>query len=213
MPLDGARAAGQVSSENGSGKQSKRSGHLRVVFISRVSPMKNLVGALSMLRGVSGEVAFHIYGPLEDLAYWEACKSEINSLPSNVQVEYLGEVEHSRVSRLFSGYDLFLLPTLGENFGHVICEALGAGCPVLISDRTPWRKLSEAGAGWDIPLDDVQAFHRALQCCIDADHESYEGLRVRAKEHVRKYVANPEIISANRRLFQEAMAVALANER
>ena len=206
---DTAHDAGHLSgTTDESPKQSKRSGHLRVVFISRISPKKNLVGALSMLRAVAGEVAFHIYGPLEDLPYWEVCKAEIRLLPSNVQVQYCGEVEHNMVPGIIAGYDLVLLPTLGENFGHVICEALVVGCPVLISDRTPWRGLSDAGAGWDIPLDDWQEFRRTLQSCIDADHESYQQLRMGARKYARNYVANPEIISANRRLFQEAAAVA-----
>jgi hypothetical protein len=42
-------------------------------------------------------------------------------------------------------YDLFLFPTLGENYGHVISEALASGCPVVISDQTPWRNLEAEG--------------------------------------------------------------------
>jgi glycosyltransferase involved in cell wall biosynthesis len=128
-----------------------------------------------------------------------------------VQVKYLGEVEHNSVPVIFADYDLFLFPTLGENFGHVICEALSAGCPVLISDRTPWRGLSASGAGWDIPLDDMQEFHRVLQSCVDADHESYEELRASARRYTRQRMSDPEIINANRRLFQEATAIALAS--
>ena len=48
--------------------------------------------------------------------------------------------------------DLFFLPTRGENFGHVIAEALSVGTPVLISDQTPWRKLAAVGLGHDLPL-------------------------------------------------------------
>jgi len=197
----------------GNAKHTKKSGQLKALFISRISPMKNLVGALSMIRGVSGSVIFHIYGPLEDVAYWEACKSEINSLPANVRVQYLGEVEHHRVSGIFAEYDLLFLPTLGENYGHVIFEALGAGCPVLISDRTPWRNLRDVGAGWDLPLGDMQAFHDALQYCIDADPQSYEELRTRAKLYAQSHRADPEIIAANRSLFREAVATALMIDR
>jgi glycosyltransferase involved in cell wall biosynthesis len=201
----------QMAPTDNAPKHPKVSGHLRVVFISRISPKKNLVGALSVLRGVSGKVDFHIYGPLEDLSYWGICNAHVNSLPPNVQVRYLGEVDHNSVPEIFVNYDLFLFPTLGENFGHVICESLSAGCPVIISDRTPWRGLSASSAGWDIPLDDMQEFHRALQSCIDADHESYERLREGARQYIRQYMNTPEIIDANRRLFQEARAVALAS--
>ncbi len=57
---------------------------------------------------------------------------------------------------MLSGHDLFFLPTLGENFGHVIYEALSAGLPVLLSDQTPWGQVNAQGAGWCFPLDSVQ---------------------------------------------------------
>jgi glycosyltransferase involved in cell wall biosynthesis len=34
-------------------------------------------------------------------------------------------------------YDYFVLPTLGENFGHAIVESLSLGLPVIISNKTP----------------------------------------------------------------------------
>jgi glycosyltransferase involved in cell wall biosynthesis len=184
----------------------KASGHLRVVFLSRISRMKNLLGALSMLHDLSGEVSFDIYGPLEDGEYWNACKEVIGSLPHNVRTHYGGEVEHDRVFDLLRGYDLFLLPTLGENFGHVICEALSAGCPVLISDRTPWRELQHAGVGWDIPIDQADRFSAVLQQCIDADEQWYTQLRAKAKEYARRRVTDPGMIDAYRILFGGAMA-------
>ena len=49
-------------------------------------------------------------------------------------------------------HHVFLFPTLGENFGQVILEAMTAGCAILISDATPWRGLQEKGYGWELPL-------------------------------------------------------------
>ena len=55
---------------------------------------------------------------------------------------------------------LFALLTLGENFGHAIGEALRAGCPVLISDQTPWTDVVATGAG--VVLDEPARRHRNL---------------------------------------------------
>ncbi len=183
----------------------KTAGGLRVVFLSRISPMKNLLAAISMLPKLTGQISLDIYGPLEDLAYWNACKNAISKLPPNILVHYSGEVEHSHVFDVFAKYDLFLFPTLGENYGHVICEALGAGCPVLTSDQTPWRGLANDGVGWDIPLREVNQFSAILQQCVDADEEWYAPLRARAKEYARKRKADPGVIEANRKLFETSM--------
>jgi glycosyltransferase involved in cell wall biosynthesis len=183
-----------------------RPGHLRVVFVSRVSRPKNLLGALQILGGVSGDVAFDIYGPVEDAEYWRECQCAIAALPANVRVQYRGEVEHDKIWKVFSNYHLFLLPTWAENFGHVICEALAAGCPVLISDQTPWRNLETEGVGWDIPIAKTEAFQTVLQHCVDGDDEWHTALSMRAIDYATKRASDPEIIGANRRLFRSAFS-------
>ena len=59
---------------------------------------------------------------------------------------------------LYATHDLLILPTQGENHGYVIQEALLSGCPVLISDRTPWRGLAALGVGADLPLEQPERF-------------------------------------------------------
>ena len=187
-------------------KAPKQAGQLRIVFISRISPKKNLLFALERLKGLSGDVSFDIYGPLEDAGYWNQCKKVIGSLPSNVLVEYKGLVGHETVSRIFSEHNLFLFPTLGENYGHVICEALSAGCPVLISDQTPWRDLQVQGVGWDIPLEQTERYRAVLQQCIDADEAWYSLLVARVTGYARLVVSNPEIVEDNRQMLRYAVA-------
>ena len=43
--------------------------------------------------------------------------------------------------------DIFLFPTRGENFGHVVAEALSVGCPVLTTPTTIWTDLLTSGGG------------------------------------------------------------------
>lgn len=186
------------------GRPRKMPGQLRAVFVSRVSRKKNLAGALRMLRGVSGDVTFDIYGPAEDAEYWEECQGLMATLPANTRVRYKGKIEHEGVAQVFAENDLFLFPTLGENYGHVICESLMSGCPVLISDQTPWRNLEAEGIGWDIPLDDAERFRSVLQQCVDGDDEWFAELSQRATHYASKRASDPGILNANRELFQRA---------
>lgn len=44
--------------------------------------------------------------------------------------------------------DLYVLPTLSENFGMTIAEALAAGTPVVTTKGAPWAGLEAEQAGW-----------------------------------------------------------------
>jgi glycosyltransferase involved in cell wall biosynthesis len=119
----------------------------RFVFISRISKMKNLALALESLSMLKADTDFDIYGPVEDPGYWRQCQSLIADLPKSVQVRYLGELRPHQVKDTFAQYDAFILPTRGENFGHVIAESLSAGCPVICSQNTPWTQVLLLGGG------------------------------------------------------------------
>jgi glycosyltransferase involved in cell wall biosynthesis len=127
----------------------------RFVFISRIAEMKNLLLILEALQAVKAEADFDIYGTLEDVDYWQQCQRLISRLPKNVQTRYLGELRPDQVQDTFSQYDAFVLPSRGENFGHVILESLSAGCPVICSQNTPWTQVLLRGGG--VALDELDA--------------------------------------------------------
>lgn len=157
-------------------KIDKKEGQLKIAFVSRIHPKKNLKMAIEFLKNIQGDIIFNIYGPMEDENYWQECMTAIKQLPENVKVMYKGIVDQKKVSTIFSQHHIFLFPTLGENFGHVISEALIGGCPVIISDQTPWRRLREHHVGWDIPLSDKEGFIKALEYCVAMDMEEYNAL-------------------------------------
>lgn len=190
----------------------KLPGRLDVVFLSRISRKKNLDGALRMLAGVRGEVRLDIYGPLEDEAYWRECQQPIAALPANIRVEYRGAVPYEEVASVMRRHHLFLFPTLGENFGHVILEAFVAGCPVLISDRTPWRALTAERAGWDVPLDDPEAFRAVLQRCVEMSGREHADWSAGAAAFGERFSRNTEVLEQNRALFRLAGGSASAPE-
>ncbi|MCF6095694.1 glycosyltransferase family 4 protein [Thermovorax subterraneus] len=161
-------------------KITKKEGELKIVFVSRIHPKKNLKKAIELVKNVEGKIEFNIYGPIEDTKYWMKCLQVINELPSNIKVEYKGVATHDKIIDIFREHHVFLFPTLGENFGHVIIEALIGGCPVIISDQTPWINLEAVHAGWDIPLDNEKKYIEVIQYCVDLGNEEYKFLSKKA---------------------------------
>jgi len=183
----------------------KESGSLKIAFLSRVARKKNLDYALQVLANVCGNIVFDIYGPLEDIAYWQECQSIIAQMPTNVKVSYLGEVPPDQVMGILSEYHLFFFPTRGENFGHVISESLRAGCPVLISEQTPWKGLEERKAGWVVPLEKTQQFQAALQTVLEMDNATFQEWSSGARAYGEQVANDPAVIEANRALFLTAL--------
>lgn len=148
-------------------------GSVKLVFCSRVVPKKNLHFLVETLKGLRGSVQLNIIGPKEDLEYTRKIEALQKSLPASVRVNWEGVVQPNRIGERLGANHFFVLPTLGENYGHAIVEAWAAGLPVLISDRTPWRGLDSLRCGWDLSLEDVGAWRSTLQGCIDMSETEY----------------------------------------
>jgi glycosyltransferase involved in cell wall biosynthesis len=183
-------------------------GPLRAIFLSRITQKKNLDFALRVLARLRVPAQFKIYGPVRSDSYWQRCQELIASLPSHVTAQYHGPVEPAKVPAIMADNDLFFLPTLGENYGHVIAEAMAAGTPVLIADTTPWRGLEQLGVGWDLPLDSEQAFAEKIELCAGLDSGEWRQWRASVQVYARKRLTDARLTDANRRLFLDTVGVA-----
>lgn len=179
----------------------KETGYLSIVFISRIHPKKNLLFALMTIKKLKGYVKFNIYGPIEDEDYWNECRKVIRTLPTNVKVEYKGLINHKEVFLTFRKHDVFFFPTLGENFGHVIYESLVSGCPVVLSDRTPWLDLDSVGAGHVASLSDNDKFVSSLEHLTSLDNIDYISLRENSRKFALLFTENDKNIERTKNLF------------
>jgi glycosyltransferase involved in cell wall biosynthesis len=179
----------------------KQAGTAEFAFISRISPKKNLLGAIEMLSKIDGDIKFAIYGPIEDAEYWSKCEKASASLPKNIKCEVKGGIPSDQVVDKLSQHHFFLFPTLGENFGHVIPEALTAGCPVVLSDQTPWQDFEKRNVGWVLKLNDHQSWNRVIQTCVDMDTESYATMSENSKGYIAEMASGTRDIDENRKLF------------
>jgi len=181
----------------------KETGAVRLVFLSRINPKKKLDFLLERLKQVSstGKFLLDVYGVSDDPAYLTKCQSLAASLPSSVLVNFKGALPNEQVAATLSQYHFFVLPSLGENFGHAIFEALYSGVPVLISDQTPWLNLAERKAGWDIPLAIPSEFEKRLVDMVNMPQSDWDQWRQGAKKTAESYIGESDFKNKYRQLF------------
>lgn len=184
-----------------SNRAPKRQGTARLAFISRIVPKKNLDYAIRILASVRAHVELDIFGPLEDPEHYRAVEAEIAKLPPNITVRHCGELQPEDVCATFARYDAFLFPTRAENFGHVIIESMWAGCPVILSDQTPWHGLEALGVGFDLPLAEPSAFTRAVETIAADDESGRQRRATAATSFARSFLSREEHLASNRAMF------------
>ncbi|MBO9635718.1 MAG: glycosyltransferase family 4 protein [Chitinophagaceae bacterium] len=183
----------------------KQRNELNAVYIARIHPHKNLHFFLQLFKELKPEykLRFDIFGVADDEAYSARCRELAADLPGNVQVNFHGPLVNREVLPTLKHNHVFMLATLGENFGHAVFESLTAGRPVLISDQTPWRSLASVNAGWDLPLNDKQAFAGTIAELMEMGQDEYDVWAKGAKALALDFMTKQNYTSTYLRLFNE----------
>lgn len=185
----------------------KIKGHVDLFFLSRISEVKNLHFALELLKSVPQHctVSYDIYGNIEDIGYWNACEKIIEELPKNITVTYKHELPFNEVQAKISNYHFLLLPTLNENFGHSIVESLLCGCPVIISDQTPWNDLEKYNAGYAIALNNKKKFVDVIVEAANLNQEDFIEKSRSANSYIQNKIDLNLILNQYKTLFNDCI--------
>jgi glycosyltransferase involved in cell wall biosynthesis len=176
---------------------------LKVCFISRIVPKKNLDYAIQVLMDCDDSIEFEVFGLKEDPDYWNRCLSLLKKLPPNISWSYGGELYPEDVKLTFAKFDVFLFPTRGENYGHVIAEALLSGTYPIISDQTPWIELEQRDVGKTIPLAKRNSFVNEIHrwCSMTPGERHRRKLEIQGQ--AISLVVDERDVQANRALFMD----------
>ncbi len=117
-------------------RKSKKS--LKFVFYSRIHPIKGLLKLLKIWKSSNKLINFNldIYGKVEDNFYFSKVKNLFTK-----KIRYLGPLNQNNKYKILKKYDVLLYPSLSENFGLIILEALNSGLYVIMSKKLPWKFL------------------------------------------------------------------------
>jgi glycosyltransferase involved in cell wall biosynthesis len=153
----------------------KNSGQLSLIYLSIITPKKNLLLLLRTLLSAKVNISLAIYGPIKEQAYWQQCEEIIGQMPSNIQVDYSGDILPTKVQATIQQYHALISLTQGENFGHALYESFSCGRPIITSYFTPWNNLEHLKAGWNTDIQSVQNIGLLLQEVSAMNQADFDG--------------------------------------
>ena len=175
---------------------------LKLVSVARISPEKNNLFILELLKKLDIPVDVVFYGaPGNDERYVAAFREALNELPEQVHAQWEGFLDPEQLQPELRKAHWFIMPTLGENFGHAIFEALAAGLPVLIGNNTPWKNLASLEAGQDLDVSQTQAWLDALQIAYRMNSDQYRNMSHAAMELAKSQAASDSAFAQYEKLF------------
>jgi glycosyltransferase involved in cell wall biosynthesis len=108
-----------------------------VLFLGRLHPKKQpqiVIEAFARIADAIDNLHLVLAGPGE-ADYVERLRAHVEALGVGERTTFTGPLLGASVTEAYRAADVFALPSLQENFGIAIVEAMAAGCPVLVSKR------------------------------------------------------------------------------
>ncbi|MBA4120643.1 MAG: hypothetical protein C0513_08120 [Isosphaera sp.] len=119
-----------------------------VVFLGRVHPIKRIETLIDAMGRPGSGWRLCVAGPEEDAAYAAWLRRRAASAGVSARIEWAGMVSGAAKAALLRSALCLALPSLHENFGAVIFEALAHGAPVIVGTGVLlWGQIHAADAG------------------------------------------------------------------
>jgi glycosyltransferase involved in cell wall biosynthesis len=152
-----------------------------VLSLGRIHPKKGLdrlVRAWARVESAHPEWRLRIVGP-DELGH----ANELAALAAELKTQRVsieGPVAGDAKAAAYREADLFVLPTLNENFATTVAEALAAGTPVIATKGAPWHGLAREGCGWWIDHG-VEPLVVTLAKAMEIRRETLQGMGAKGR--------------------------------
>ena len=164
---------------------------VRFASVGRIVEHKGLAIVLAAINMSSRPMVLDIFGSPEDKQYVARCEELIAQSNLLAEVRFRGTIAADSVRNVLADYDALLMPTAGENFGHVIAEALSSSCPVITTPFTPWTQTLHSGGGVVVPTREPVDWLLALESYAARSPEERGSARLAAARAYRDWIARP----------------------
>ncbi len=171
--------------ENGLPTRPEEVAH-RLVFVGRQIEVKGVIPFVSALAswgrknpGRKVELHFAGSGPLQPAI-------EAFPVPPNVQITMLGECNWERLTQVYHNSGIFAFPSMADDWGMTVNEAMGSGLPVLgsVYSQGVDEMCIEGETGWRFRTDQPDETEAAIDRALNTPVERLNEMRINAREQV-----------------------------
>jgi glycosyltransferase involved in cell wall biosynthesis len=183
------------------------SGEATVLYLGRVHPKKNvipLVRAWALVTRRHPNARLVIAGP-DDHGHRAEVERAIADDTLEASVSLPGRVVGEDKHRLIARAACLVLPSVTENFGNVVAEALAHRVPAIASTGTPWSGLRDHACGWWLPptIDELAG---AIDCALSIDEAKRAAMGARGRSWMMEEFTWPTVARAMRDLYDLAVS-------
>jgi glycosyltransferase involved in cell wall biosynthesis len=174
-----------------------------VLYLGRISRKKNLLELVHAFDEAGlADAHLVIAGPVSETDYFGELQREISHRTSAKRIILREPVYGDELRAALSAADLFVLPSLNENFGNSAAEAVAANVPVLLTDTCGIAPIIHGRAGLAIPLG-VAALTEGLVQMLDPD---FRRRMTEGREDVKRELSWDEPIQQTEELYERVIA-------
>ncbi len=192
-------------------KTERPNGDYRVLYVSRLEKRKGTLTLLHAIPGILekfplarftfiGADRRHAPGGLTFQKYFE------KKYPSHREnTEFLGFLSPEELARYYSDSDLFVVPSLSENFGLVFIEAMSFGLPVIACRATAVPEVVKDGAtGILIEPGSPRELTEAV-CGLLGDNNRRMDMGQKAYAWVRSQFSHESMVEKTEQLYRDVI--------
>jgi glycosyltransferase involved in cell wall biosynthesis len=170
-------------------------GIVRLLYAGLFVERKGLLPFLDVLRTWADahptrriDMSFVGEGPLRS-----ALESFVG--PKNLTIEVRKAVPYSQLPALYATADVFVLPTLADEWGVVVNEAMAAGLPVLgsLHSQAVEEMVIDGETGWSFSPDDLASMYGAIDRACSSTPDEWR--RMGALASRRTMLSTPDIVA------------------
>ena len=175
-----------------------------LLFMSRVAPKKRpelVVEALTLLHSDHSDLLFLVAG--QDAGQMAVLQKCVRNHALEDSVVFAGFLQGDEKREAFDVADVFVLPSIDENFSVAVVEAMAHGVPVVVTPGVATHVYVDQSGGGLTVDGTAEALAAGIRRVLSGDPKA---MGRRGRQFVERHLTWPAVVKQLDRLYEDALA-------